>query len=46
METFQEHYDSLMRTIARRNMNVDMQAIERAIRYAEKKHAWQKRKDG
>lgn len=46
METFQEHYDSLMRTIARRNMNVDMQAIERAIRYAEKKHASQKRKDG
>ena len=45
METFQEHYDSLMRTIARRNMNVDMQAIERAIRYAEKKHASQKRKD-
>ena len=46
METFQEHYDSLMRTIARRNMNVDMQAIARAIRYAEKKHASQKRKDG
>ena len=46
METFQEHYDSLMRTIARRNMNVDMEAIQRAIRYAEKKHSAQKRKDG
>ena len=46
METFQEHYDSLMRTIATRNMNVDMDAIERAIRYAENKHASQKRKDG
>ena len=46
METFQEHYDSLMRTIATRNMNVDMGAIERAIRYAENKHASQKRKDG
>ena len=46
METFQEHYDSLMRTIASRSMSVDMAQIERAIRYAENKHRLQKRKDG
>ena len=46
METFQEHYDSLMRTIASRRMSVDMAQIERAIRYAENKHRLQKRKDG
>ena len=46
METFQEHSDSLMRTIASRSMSVDMAQIERAIRYAENKHRLQKRKDG
>ena len=46
METFQEHYDSLRRTIASRNAAVDMQLIDRAVEYARNKHKDQKRKDG
>ena len=46
METFQEHYDSMMKAIRRYTPYADMDAIERAVRYAEEKHRGQKRKDG
>ena len=46
METFQEHYDSLLEAIAKYTPNVDMERINRAIDYADKKHCNQKRKDG
>ena len=46
METFQERYESLMRAIRRYTPYADMDAVERAIRYADEKHKDQKRKDG
>ena len=46
METFQEHYLSMKRTIAARKLNVDMALIDRAVDYAREKHKDQKRKDG
>ena len=46
METFQEHYLSMKRTIAARKLNVDMALIDRAVDYAREKHQDQKRKDG
>ena len=46
METFQEHYLSMKRTIAARKLNVDMALIDRAVDYAREKHTDQQRKDG
>ena len=46
METFAEHYDVLMKTLARHNPQADMDAIQRAIEYADNKHRNQKRRDG
>ena len=46
MESFQEHYDSMMLAIRRRNPAADMELINRAVEYADRKHASQKRKDG
>ncbi len=46
METFQEHYDSMVAAIARYTPNVDMDSVNRAVDYARKKHETQKRKDG
>ena len=46
METFDEHYSSLMRAISRYCPQVDPEQINRAVVYADKKHAGQKRKDG
>ena len=46
METFQEHYLSMKRTIAARKLNVDMALIDRAVDYAREKHKDQKRKSG
>ena len=46
MESFQEHYDSMMLAIRRRNPTADLAAIQRAVEYADRKHASQKRKDG
>ena len=46
METFADHYSSLMRAISRHCPHVDLEQIERAIAYADKKHGTQKRKDG
>ena len=46
METFSEHYESLIRTLVRRMPGTDMDKIERAIEYADAKHRNQRRKDG
>ena len=46
METFSEHYSSLMRAISRYCPQVDIALIDRAIAYADNKHRDQKRKDG
>ena len=46
METFAEHYDSLMATIEKRMPNADMALIRRAVDYANTKHSAQTRKDG
>ncbi len=46
METFAEHYSSLMRTLSKHCPQANMAQIERAIAYADNKHKNQKRKDG
>ena len=46
METFEEHYASMKETILTRMPGVDMELIDKAVEYADAKHASQKRKDG
>ena len=46
METFEDHYNSMMKAVRRYAPYADMNAVERAVRYAEEKHRGQKRKDG
>ena len=46
MESYQEHYDSLMATLAERMPGKDTELIREAIEYAAAKHSDQKRKDG
>ena len=46
METFAEHYESMKRAIASHCPQVDMDAVDRAVAYADNKHRDQKRKDG
>ena len=46
METFSEHYDSLMSALDKYMPGKDRQIILDAIKYAEEKHKTQKRKDG
>ena len=46
METFEEHYASMMDTIRKRMPDADFALIDKAVVYANKKHAAQKRKDG
>ena len=46
METFIDHYESMMRTIRKHSPQVDIEAVDRAVDYARKKHEGQKRKDG
>lgn len=46
METFQEHYDSMVKAINQYTPYVDMDLVNKAVDYASKKHANQKRKDG
>ncbi len=46
METFEEHYNSMKAVIMSRMPGVDMALIEKAVHYADVKHASQKRKDG
>ena len=46
METFEEHYNAMCDAIHKRMPGADMALINRAVDYADKKHAVQKRKDG
>ena len=46
METFEEHYASMMDTIRRRMPGADLAIIDKAVDYAKAKHASQTRKDG
>ena len=46
METFEEHYASMMDTIRKRMPDADFALIDKAVDYANRKHAAQKRKDG
>ena len=46
METFSEHYDSMVAAIAKHLPGTDMALIDQAVDYARNKHKEQKRKDG
>ena len=46
METFQDHYNSMMEAIRTYVPNTDLDQVERAVQYANEKHRDQKRKDG
>ena len=46
METFEEHYASMMDTIRKRMPGADLAIVDKAVDYAKAKHASQKRKDG
>lgn len=46
METFEEHYESMRRTILKCMPGADMALIDRAVDYAKEKHKNQLRKDG
>ena len=46
METFEEHYADLQRTLAKYMPGTDLELIDKAIEYAREKHKDQKRKDG
>ena len=46
METFQEHYDAMVKAIRQYTPNVDMALVDKAVEYAQNKHRDQKRKDG
>ena len=46
METFEAHYESLRATLDKYMPGADMALINRAVEYADAKHASQKRKDG
>ena len=44
METFQEHYDAMVKAIRQYTPNVDMALVDKAVEYAQNKHRDQKRK--
>ena len=46
METFEEHYASMLDTIRKRMPGADLAIIDKAVDYAKAKHASQTRKDG
>jgi len=46
METFEQHYESLQKTMERYMPGADMALVDRAVEYARDKHKDQKRKDG
>ncbi len=46
METFEEHYDSMIATISRCMPGADQALLQQAVQYAANKHKEQKRKDG
>ena len=46
METFEDHYASMVDTITRCMPGANLETIDRAVKYADAKHEYQKRKDG
>ncbi|MBQ7099769.1 MAG: bifunctional (p)ppGpp synthetase/guanosine-3',5'-bis(diphosphate) 3'-pyrophosphohydrolase, partial [Oscillospiraceae bacterium] len=46
METFEDHYASMVDTITRCMPGANLELIDRAVQYADAKHEYQKRKDG
>ena len=46
MESFEQHFDSLMHTLHTVMPGADLELIRKAIDYADEKHKYQKRKDG
>ena len=46
METFADHYESMMTAIRKHMPNADLALIQKAVEYADAKHQHQKRKDG
>ena len=46
METFEEHYASMQKAIAKHLPYADMTLVDKAVEYANAKHQYQKRKDG
>ena len=46
METFEDHYASMVDTISRCMPGANLELIDRAVQYADAKHEYQKRKDG
>ena len=46
METFEDHYASMHKALAKHMPNADMELIDKAVEYANAKHKYQKRKDG
>ena len=46
MESFEAHYDSMMKAIRQYVPSADLDKINRAVQYASSKHEGQKRKDG
>ena len=46
MESYQEHYDSMIRAINKYMPGTDLAIVNKAVDYANEKHKLQKRKDG
>ena len=46
METFEDHYASMIDTVTRCMPGANLELIDRAVKYADAKHEYQKRKDG
>ncbi len=46
MESYEEHYEAMRRTVCKHLPGVDMDRIDKAVAYASEKHKEQKRKDG
>ncbi len=46
MESYEEHYDSMIRAINKYMPGTDLEIVNKAVQYANEKHKFQKRKDG
>ncbi len=46
MESYEEHYDSMVKAINKYMPGTDLGIINKAVQYANEKHKFQKRKDG
>ena len=46
METYEEHYDSMVQAINKYMPGTDLGIVNKAVQYANEKHKFQKRKDG